>query len=148
MRILGFLGGGFWGTSALPVGASCLAGHYWCRSSHGPPLSGSFFGLFWLFAGFCSLGLWGCCPYSCPSGPIGHPAWAWPGLGFCFLLSAPVSAFCPFVSGCVGSRGPLVGFFVSAATLGCLLPFVFVALLVGIWLVVAPVVTSRDAFLF
>ena len=133
-------------TGALPVGASSLPGYYWCRSSHGPPLSGPFFGLFWLFAGFGSFGLLGCCPYSCPSGLLGRLAWAWPGLlffGICACLG-----FWPFCFGLCGRAWPSGGGFVSAATLGGWLPFVFVALLVGIWLVVAPVVTSRDAFLF
>ena len=139
MRILGFLDGGFWGTSALPVGASCLAGHYWCRSSHGPPLSGSFFGLFWLFAGFGSFGLLGWLPLSLPfcppwlsclglagllffwplclSWPFALLSWAvrsgtalrWPFLPWPFGLCVGLP-FCPFVLRCAVWRGRLVGF--------------------------------------
>ena len=70
-----------------------------------------------------------------------------PGPGFCFLAFAPLG-FLPFCFGRCGRAWPSGGGFVCAATFGCWLPFVFVALLVGVWLVVAPVVTSRDASLF
>ena len=69
---MGFLDGGFCETGALPVGASSLPGHYWRQSSHGPPLSGPFFGLFWLFAGFGSFGLLGPLPLSLPFWPPWH----------------------------------------------------------------------------
>ena len=102
---MGFLDGGFWGTGALPVGASSLPGHYWRRSSHGPPLSGSFCGLFWLFAGFGPFG----CPYPGPSALLGFLAWVWPG--FCFFFG--LCAFLGLLPFCLG-HGPPLAFFALA----------------------------------
>ena len=150
---------------AVPIGGRCPGAFFgslgrrvlfgWCPAGHlpnhwhwphlGPPLSGPFLACLGFLLALVPLNIRGICPCSCPAGVLGLLARAWPGLlffGICACLG-----FWPFCFGLCGRAWPSGGGFVSAATLGGWLPFVFVALLVGIWLVVAPVVTSRDAFL-
>ena len=138
--------------------------------------SGAVWAFFWPFLAFCWLWLLWVIGAAAPILALASLAFSpGSGRGICFSAFAPVLASCPFVLGRAVGPGPprafwplrrpwlfaLLSWAVRSgmalwwAFCGCCynggwvaLCFVWLRCSLGVWVVVAPVVTSRDAILF